>query len=265
MLDKSTILGPHTFISITMSKTIILVHGYGFDQRTWDPLEIAFDGFKTIRFSLPGFGSDTPKDSYTIASLAKHYWEQIDSALHPKVHLTGHSMGGYVCIEMAAQQPSRVASLSLLHSHVFEDSVEKKAQRTATVADIKANGRSSIAHKMIPSFFADAPGFKPLVDALVARGMSYEDPAWYYGAQAMRDRADHAETLTNLQAPVLMMSGLKDVAVPSDLVYRQASLASKNTLILYEGVGHLGMYEKTAEMICDLIKFYNSVEAGQIG
>ena len=246
-----------------MSKTIILVHGYGFDQRTWDPVEIAFDGFQTIRFSLPGFGSETPKVSYTIATLAKQYWEQIDPAIHPKVHLTGHSMGGYVCIEMAAQQPSRVASLSLLHSHVFEDSVEKKAQRTATVADIKSNGHSGIAHKMIPSFFADAPASTPLIDALVARGMSYEDPAWYYGAEAMRDRADHGVTLTNLQVPVLMISGMKDVAVPADLIYRQASLASKNTLILYEGVGHMGMYEKTAQMICDLITFYSHAEAGQ--
>ena len=244
-----------------MSKTIILIHGYGFDQRTWDPVEIAFDGFHTIRFSLPGFGSETPQDSYTIASLAKQYWEQIDPAIHPNVHLTGHSMGGYVCIEMAAQQPSRVASLSLLHSHVFEDSAEKKAQRTATVEDIKANGHSGIAHKMIPSFFADAAGSTPLVEALVARGMSYEDPAWYYGAQAMRDRADHTATLTNLQVPVLMISGLKDVAVPVDLIYRQAFLSSKNTLILYEGVGHMGMYEKTAQMICDLIKFYTQAKA----
>ena len=244
-----------------MSKTIILVHGYGFDQRTWDPVEIAFDGFHTIRFSLPGFGSKTPSDSYTIASLAKQYWEQIDPAQHPKVHLTGHSMGGYVCIEMAAQQPGRVASLSLLHSHVFEDSAEKKAQRTATVADIKANGHSGIAHKMIPSFFADAPGCVPLVDALVARGMSYEAPAWYYGAQAMRDRADHSETLTNLKVPVLMISGMKDVAVPVELIYRQASLPSNNTLLLYEGVGHMGMYEKTAQMICDLITFYKSADA----
>jgi pimeloyl-ACP methyl ester carboxylesterase len=239
-----------------MRKTIILIHGYAFDQRSWDPVEIAFDGFQTIRFSLPGFGSEAPREPYTIASLAKQYWSKIGPSVNSEVHLVGHSMGGYVCIEMAAQHPSRVASLSLIHSHVFEDGPEKKTQRTAIMEDIMTNGHYAIAHKMIPSLFASAQEFTPLVDALVARGLSYDDRAWAFGAQAMRDRADHHETLAGLVVPVLMISGKKDNAAPAEVIYRQASVSANNTLVLYEDVGHMAMYENTAQLICDLRSFY---------
>jgi pimeloyl-ACP methyl ester carboxylesterase len=241
-----------------MSHTIVLIHGYGFDQREWLPVEIAFEGFQTIYFSLPGFASEIPREPYTIATLAKRYWDSIDAVAHPTVHLAGHSMGGYVCIEMAAQQPSRVASLALIHSHVFEDSAEKKSQRTVTMGNIKSNGRSALVNKMIPSLFADAHAFSPLVETLVLRGMSYDDLAWYYGAQAMRDRADHGQTLSNLNVPVLMIAGNKDGAVPPEVIYQQSHLPAQNTLHVYDETGHMGMYENTAQMICDLISFYKS-------
>jgi 3-oxoadipate enol-lactonase len=243
-----------------MGRTIALIHGYGFDPRIWLPVDIAFDGFQTYRFSLPGFGSATPVEPYTISSLARQFWEAIDPVTHPVVHLAGHSMGGYVCIEMAAQQPERVASLALIHSHVFEDLPEKKRQRTVTMGDIKSNGRSGLVGKMIPSLFSDTHAYRELIGALVNRGMEYDDLAWYYGAQAMRDRSDHRVTLAYLTVPVLMIAGDKDKAVPEEIIYNQASLPAQTCLHVYKGTGHMGMYENTPQMICDLISFYEGLE-----
>jgi pimeloyl-ACP methyl ester carboxylesterase len=243
-----------------MRKTVVLIHGFGFDSRIWMPVDIAFDGFDVIRLSLPGFGNEPPGSSYTISSLAKDYWKQLDLHSYPRVHLIGHSMGGYVCIEMAAQHPERVASLTLVHSHIFADTDEKKTQRTTTIEDIKLNGRSGLVRKMIPALFADATTYKPLVDNLVERGMSYTDPAWYFGTQAMRDRTDHRETLASLKVPVLMIAGKNDGAVPVDFIYRQASLPENNSLMVYEDAGHMAMFEKTAQMISDLISFFRRID-----
>jgi pimeloyl-ACP methyl ester carboxylesterase len=239
-----------------MNETIVLIHGYGFDSRIWLPVEIAFEGYRVVYLTLPGFGDAAAKERYTIESLAKHFWTELDRGPSGTVHLVGHSMGGYVCLEMAAQEPSRVASLALIHSHVFADSEEKKNQRSATIEHIKAHGRDAVVRKMIPSLFAQAAGYPELINALISRGLGFDDRAWIFGAGAMRDRKDHSETLKNIHVPVLMISGDKDSAVPVEWIYAQASLPENNFLVIYPGVGHMAMYENTLQLICDLRSFY---------
>ena len=239
-----------------MNQTVVLIHGYGFDRRIWSPLEIAFDRFRVVHLSLPGFGSSPEPEPYTIQSLASQYWFQLDTDGVDNIHLVGHSMGGYVCMEMAAQHPDRVLSLALVHSHVFADTEEKKLQRSETMLRIAKEGREFLVRKMIPSLFADPSGLRPLIEVLVDRGMEYDDTAWLYGAQAMRDRKDHAETLKNLKAPVLLIMGEKDNAVPLELAYRQAGISAQTKLHIYQEIGHMAMYENTSRLIVDLLTFY---------
>jgi pimeloyl-ACP methyl ester carboxylesterase len=241
-----------------MSETIVLIHGYAFDYRIWYPVELAFEGYHTQYLSLPGFGEDAVEEPYTIEQLAQRFWAEIDHKISPKVHLVGHSMGGYVCLEMVAQHPERVASLALIHSHVFADSAEKKVARDATVEDIQTNGRAGFVSKMISSLVADSGREKEIVDKLILRGVKYDDRAWIYGTMAIRDRKDHSETLKNIRFPVLMIMGEKDKAVPPELAYSQAHLAEQTTFHMYPEVGHLSMYENTAQMINDLVVFYTS-------
>ena len=48
-------------------KNAVLIHGYGFDHRTWYPLELAFEDHHVIYLTLPGFGMEPLTESYTIA------------------------------------------------------------------------------------------------------------------------------------------------------------------------------------------------------
>lgn len=242
-----------------MNQTVVLIHGYGFDRRIWSPLEAAFDRFHVVHLSLPGFGESLDPEPYSIESLARQYWSQLDADGMEGVHLVGHSMGGYVCMEMAAQQPERILSLALIHSHVFEDSEEKQQQRTTTMKDIEIKGRVFLVNKMIPSLFADQTGLRPLIDVLISRGMGYGDQAWINGTRAIRDRKDHTETLKKISVPVLIVMGEKDTAVPSELGYKQAALSANTVLYVYPETGHMAMYENTSQMICDLLMFYTKL------
>ena len=241
------------------SKATILIHGYAFDHRIWYPVELAFENHHVIYLALPGFGMDPVTEAYTVSGLAKKYWQHLDEIGVEEINLAGHSMGGYVSIEMVAQQPKRVSSLALVHSHVFADSDEKKQGRTQTLADIKANGASAFANKLITSLFADIPKSSDLIGVLVARGLQHDDNAWYFGTKAMLERSDHANTLKNIRVPVLMLMGESDKAVPAELAYKQAALAEQAVLHVYPDVGHLGMYENTRQMIVDLIRFYDAL------
>jgi pimeloyl-ACP methyl ester carboxylesterase len=162
-------------------------------------------------------------------------------------------------MEMVAQQPAMVASLGLIHSHVFADTEEKKDHRTAAMDRIKTSGREELVSKMIPSFFDSSPAEKRIAQKLVDRGMTYDDHAWYFGMEAMRDRIDHRKTLQSLTVPVLMIMGEKDTAVPIEMAYQQAALCERNKLCVYCNSRHMAMYDNTAQMIGDLLSFYDDL------
>jgi pimeloyl-ACP methyl ester carboxylesterase len=254
MPKDSSIIG----IMNSARDTIVLIHGYGFDRRIWFPVEIAFDGFEIIDLSLPGFGDDGLPGAYTISDLATYYWEKLSRSSSSRFHLVGHSMGGYVCLEMAAQHPEKTNSLTLVHSHVFEDSDERKKIRSAVLEEIKNKGKDAFAEKMISSLTGSLQkGNTALTSLLVARGKEYSDDAWYNGTLAIRDRKDHQETLRNIKFPVLMLMGQEDAAVPVELAYKQAALVERCELVVLEGVGHLSMYENTAGVIAALFHFFD--------
>ena len=248
-----------------MKETIVLIHGYGFDQSIWSPVELAFNDFHVVRLSLPGFGDAPAEEPYSINTLAQRFWMDLKSESDAPVHLVGHSMGGYVCIEMAAQQPNRVASLALIHSHVFADTPAKQEARTQTMELIKAGGRDAFVRKMISSFFQDVEPEKTIAERLITRGLSHDDHAWYFGMEAMRDRQDHGETLKSLKVPVLMLMGAKDGAVPVELAYQMAGLVSCGQLCIYPESRHMAMYDRTAQMIHDLASFYAFVKTFSVG
>lgn len=241
-----------------MSETIVLLHGFGFDYRIWFPVELAFDGFRLVHLQLPGFGEDPVTSPYSIETLAAQFWQEIDPQLAPNVHLAGMSMGGYVVMEMSAQQPSRVKSLALLHSHVFADTEEKKKSRTAAMEQVAREGRAGFVEKMISSLFARPDIHDEIIRLLIRRGMRYDDKAWYWGIQAMRDRNDHAATLSGLTVPVLMVLGAQDAAVSMEIAYRQSHLAERNCFHVLPDTGHMGMYEQTDFVISILSRFYHT-------
>ena len=236
-------------------ETVVLIHGYGFDHRVWSPVEIAFEGFNVVHLTLPGFGDDVAPSAYSISALAAHYLEGLEHKTKTAFHLVGHSMGGYVSMEMVAQKPERIASLVLLHSHVFEDSPEKKQQRSKTLEEIRGMGQRPLVYRMIPSLFTAGrvPGL--LIDALIERGMTYPADAWYYGALAMRDRLDHALTLSKIKVPVMIVAGQHDAAVPVELAYRMAALPERCLLRVYTDTAHMAMYENMLALVEDLRAF----------
>jgi pimeloyl-ACP methyl ester carboxylesterase len=161
-----------------------------------------------------------------------------------------------VCMEMVAQKPDLVLSVALVHSHVFADPAEKKEARNATIRDIEENGREAFLQKFIPGLFGQPDSHKEIADRLITRAMTYDDSAWIHGTAALRDRNDHSETLKNISVPVLMLMGAADTAVKPELATKQAPMSGHVTMHMYPGIGHLGMYENTARMIEDLIRFY---------
>ena len=95
--------------------TCILLHGFAGDPTTWRRTGefLAKQGFEAVAFELPGHGSQ-PLTGSSIDELVTELIPKLPNPSTGKFHLIGHSLGGAFAILIAARNPERVASLTLL-------------------------------------------------------------------------------------------------------------------------------------------------------
>jgi pimeloyl-ACP methyl ester carboxylesterase len=95
---------------------LVLLHGVGCDHSFMAPQFDAFRGtHQVVAVDLRGHGrSDKPQQDYTIAAFADDLaWALRELALERPV-VVGHSMGGAIGLELAAEQSERLAGVVLL-------------------------------------------------------------------------------------------------------------------------------------------------------
>jgi pimeloyl-ACP methyl ester carboxylesterase len=92
------------------------VHGLEGSSRNWtDLIDLLRSRLACEAMDLPGFGDSPPRPDgrYTIAALAQTVIALIGEHGKP-VHLIGNSLGGAVCVKVAATRPELIQSLTLI-------------------------------------------------------------------------------------------------------------------------------------------------------
>ncbi|MDP2355091.1 MAG: alpha/beta fold hydrolase [Beijerinckiaceae bacterium] len=96
-------------------ETIVFLHG-----ASGLPLWNDFFGSLAERYSLlvpehPGFGGSSPPDDIRdIADMAMYYLDYLDRCTSGKVHLIGHSVGGWIAAEASCRNTRKIESLTLM-------------------------------------------------------------------------------------------------------------------------------------------------------
>jgi len=94
----------------------LCVHGLEGSSRNWtDLMDLLRSRLACDALDLPGFGDSPPRPDgrYSIAALAQTVIALIEKRHHP-VHLIGNSLGGAVCVKVAATRPDLVRTLTLI-------------------------------------------------------------------------------------------------------------------------------------------------------
>jgi abhydrolase domain-containing protein 6 len=100
--------------------SVVLIHGMAASLYDWEALApaLAGEGYHTLAVDLLGHGdSHKPEDprAYTLESLyasLEEWVEHLDAP--PPYHLVGHSLGGYLSLQLAIRQAKKVRSLALI-------------------------------------------------------------------------------------------------------------------------------------------------------
>ena len=182
----------------------------------------------------------------TVADLARQAHEQAPPG---PLHLAGHSMGGYVALEIVRQAPARVAGLALLNTHARPDSPEATANRRRLLA-LADHDFKSVIETLLPKLMTAAhvkdPALAGIVDTM-ALGVGKE--AFVRQQEAIIHRPDSRPTLATIRVPTLVVAGREDQLMPLEWLTELAAGIPGARLEVIDGCGHLSPIEKPREVI----------------
>ena len=228
---------------------VLLVHGYGGDRNSWlflqEPLAARY---RVYALDLPGHGTSA-KDvgDGTLDVLAGAVAGVLDAVGAGRAHLVGHSMGGAVALAVAARDPGRVASLTLIAPAGFGPEINAGYLRGFADAQTRRELKP-----VVGLLFADESLVtRQLVDDLLAyKRLDGVDEALHALIGALLDgdaqAGDSAALIAALggAVPVTVVWGREDRVVPA----AQADAVAGAERRLIGGAGHMPHMERPAEV-----------------
>ncbi|MBL7942447.1 MAG: alpha/beta hydrolase [Flavobacteriales bacterium] len=223
---------------------LLLLHGFLETENMWQFLQPALPkGVKTEAVKLPASYPGLPLMK-SIPETASDIWNSFQGA----TFLLGHSMGGYIAVEMALQQPHRVEGLCMFHSTAAADSPEKKADRLRAIEAVK-NNKSRYVRTMINSLFAKSAVGMPGPDEMISHAESLETEQIVSCLHAMMQREDHCRALSRRSFPLYYFLGTRDVRLPVEAMVEELRQLPGSLSHFSDGTGHMGHVESPQESI----------------
>lgn len=178
--------------------------------------------------------------SDTIAGLASDALAQVREGTFA---LAGHSMGGYVALELMRLVPGRVERLALLNTNARPDSPESTENRRRLVAlaerDFDAAVATLLEKQLSPAHLAD-PALTATISQM-ARSVGRE--AFARQQKAIMGRADSRPGLARIACPTLVVAGRDDAIMPVALLQELAEGIPGARLEVIDECGHAAMLE----------------------
>ena len=216
---------------------IILVHGLSGSTRWWNRNVFTLaERYQVYEIDLPGFGSMRRFSRHFILTNAASWLLQWMEAIHvQQAHFIGHSMGGYICIRLAAHRPQAVRRLVLVSPAGLP------------------TGRS------LPGYFVPLmvsmrymkPSFLPI---LFIDGLKAGPRTLLHAARDLLTQ-DVQEDLKLITAPTLLIWGENDALVPpifGEILHKEIAHSSLHIL---KKAGHVGMFDSPHEFNATVLKF----------
>ncbi len=198
---------------------MILLHGYLENGAVWLPwVEQSDWPARIIIPDLPAHGLSagvsTPAD---FRMWANALWQYTNTLTNQPVDLIGHSMGGYLALEMARLFPKRVGHLVLFHSTPFPDRPEQKVNRQRQINHLLKGKRNLIIKGVGASLFAPQNLHNHEADALRIHQMAAQctSQGMINCLKAISGRRNFLDTLSQLGNKALLITGQHDPFMPA--------------------------------------------------
>lgn len=231
-----------------IGEVVLYLHGGG-NTRTWLPFhEKLSQNHDLIAPEHPGFGDSERGELDSFSDFAIHYDELLDLLGVDKVHLVGHSLGGWLASEFASFYPNRLSSLTLFTPTGLRlldvRSIDTRRLAPDKMVEALFNGRGDRYLDQLKVF--DDPvdeGVAQYEEAITFNLLSW-NPRYSLKLEARLNR---------LNVPVLVIGADDDRIVPNEMAERFAEVipgaSFKRITDKNEPTGHLLAVERPDELV----------------
>ncbi len=225
---------------------LVLGGSLGSTHRMWDPVVPALaEHLRVVTYDARGHGqSPAPTGPYAIDDLADDLVLLLDTLGVERAHLCGLSMGGMTAMRLAARDPRRVGSMTLLCTSAQLGPAQGWLDRAAAV---RAGGVASVAPTIVERWLTPAAAQQDpaLVTALVAMISSSSDHGYAACCEAIA-AMDLRPDLASITAPTLAIAGEQDPATPPEHLRLIADGIDGARLEVLSPAAHIAVLEQPA-------------------
>jgi pimeloyl-ACP methyl ester carboxylesterase len=233
---------------------LVLIHGGNLDLRMWDDqFDLLAERFRTVRYDVRGFGCSTPADVEHAAH--EDLLALLDHLEIERAHLVGLSLGGRIAVDFALVHPDRVGDLVLagpgLSGWQFSPAPwHEKLREAVRSGDVEAISKAWLES----DYMAPAMENPDLADRLRAITVENDD-LWLRDFRERGLDPPAVERLEELQAPVLLILGDRDVPDIQAIVELLEQKVPGARKVVIEGAGHMVNMERPDEFNRAMLDF----------
>lgn len=249
-------------------RTMLLIHGFSCDLTSWDALQpMLARSYRTVAIDLWGFGASARPPRLTPADWTWQVIAVMDVLNIPAATLIGHSMGGRVVLNCAAQYPERVPALALIDSdgfqrfppHLFLRAYSGSPFLRVTLRRLRQQPGELVRY-LRRSYGRDYP----ITDDMIQR---YLRPLYVRGTEACWSHigrsypgTDLLETLSGVRCPSLLIWGADDKVTPVHFATRLMEALPQAELRVIPHVEHLP-HEQCPERVYEYLQEFVNCHA----
>lgn len=238
---------------------IILLHGFMESVEIWNGFVAELEKeFSVLNIDLPGHGrSGLSVEVNSIPGMTDVVMAVADYEKQDQFVVCGHSLGGYVALDLASRYPGKVKGVALFHSHGAPDDEQAKENRRRMINIVKLN-HTGFIRQFISDLFAEEnkERLAAEIDILGNRATSTSAKSIVATLEGMRERAGSLEFLIETELPVMFVVGRNDSRMPYQKIMAQAMLCRNVQVQLLDHVGHMGFMETPAKIFPVLRDFF---------
>ncbi|SBT45093.1 alpha/beta fold hydrolase [Micromonospora narathiwatensis] len=251
---------------------VVLLHGIGrtLDDFTAQHALLSRD-HRVVSVDLPGHGGSAPLDPpHTLPALAAAVAQTLDAAgITGPAHLVGNSLGGAVAMRLAADDPTRAASLVLVNSAGFgrEVTVALRLLALRPLGRLLLRPHPAIARRTERAIFHD-PAY--VTEERVAAALAVARQP--HAARVMLElvgslgtwrgvrpqwRQELLTAVAALDLPTLVVWGDRDLILPAGHLANARARLPKARSHLFQDTGHMPQIERAAAFHALVTQFWS--------
>ncbi len=214
--------------------------------------------FQVLRYSYRGHGETEPLGASTsVEQLAQDLLSLLDERGIQRFSFAGISLGGMLGLHMAATEPLRVERLVAANFRYYQTDVTRP-QWDQRIALVKEKGIAAIVDGTADRWLTEAfrqnhPDRDAWLRAMI-RTTSVD--GFLACAKAVRDY-DARPLLKSIRCPVMLISGVEDLAAPTAHIDELAHLLKTSTRVSL-AAAHLSNIERSDEFSQLIINFMDA-------